>query len=357
MRCACLARLSIRTCAATASFVHAQKLHCRDGILWRGGDLRKVIDTRSAFQCRGAFPERQSGGALSHVTDGLAHLHSLKILHRDLKSSNLFLKQNGGIVLGDLGCVSLAPPLSSPRRPWARHTIYLRSCTNNENYDNKSDVWAVGVVAYELLSCGSYPFTALNAPVSSCEFCEAASIRHREHYSSELRTLIVDACLRQDPKCRPTASQLLELPQIRRWRETDTAGVAAVVDDSCPPPRTPPPPLPDQAPSPSRDTRRRPPLRLPATAEGCGYAAKQRQGPACCFGAHGWCHSFCSCEGYARAPPWWLRRQRQRQGQLWLQPDDDSPLRTRNRQTKPLRQHERSAVDIGVRRHRRHLHR
>ena len=85
-----------------ASFVDKEKLHIVMEFC-EGGDLRKAIDARkdNLGPVAGAFPEQTIWRYLSHIFDGLAHLHSLKVLHRDMKSSNLFLKR-GVVVLGTL---------------------------------------------------------------------------------------------------------------------------------------------------------------------------------------------------------------------------------------------------------------
>lgn len=231
-----------------ASYVSNEKLHIV--MEWcEGGDLRKAIDGRkdALGPIAGAFPEATIWRYLSHIFSGLAHLHSLKVLHRDMKSSNLFLKR-GVVVLGDLGCARLLGATAELATTFVGTPYYLSpELCNNESYGPASDVWAAGVVAFELLSCGSYPFTANHAPALIVRILRGHPDAPPEHYSADLRERVVDACLRQDPKLRPTASGLLEVPQIRRWRETDAADAAAAdaaaASRQAPPQRTPPPPM------------------------------------------------------------------------------------------------------------------
>ena len=83
------------------SFVEAQKLHivmehCA------GGDLKRLIDARNGVH----LPEREAWQYLLQASAGVAYLHACRVLHRDLKSSNLFLK-NGVLKIGDLGVSKL----------------------------------------------------------------------------------------------------------------------------------------------------------------------------------------------------------------------------------------------------------
>lgn len=90
------------------------------------------------------------------------HLHSKKIIHRDIKSLNLFLTESGDIMLGDLGIA----------RAMSENTHFLKSLVgtpfylspelcNDKPYNEKSDIWALGVVLYEMCMT-VHPFTAKN---------------------------------------------------------------------------------------------------------------------------------------------------------------------------------------------------
>lgn len=71
-----------------------------------GGDLLKKINTCSKNHT--LIPENEIWKALNHITKGLKTLHDMKIVHRDLKSANVFLTNNGNYKLGDLNVSKVA---------------------------------------------------------------------------------------------------------------------------------------------------------------------------------------------------------------------------------------------------------
>ena len=138
-------------------FVHEDQL-CVVMHYCEGGDLRHLIVQRNDKP----MPEAEIWKYVSQAAQGVAHLHSLKVLHRDLKSSNFFLR-HGDLLVGDLGCSRLLDATNGLASTMVGTPYYLSpELCNNEPYDAKSDVWALGVVAYELLTCGKYPYTANN---------------------------------------------------------------------------------------------------------------------------------------------------------------------------------------------------
>ena len=160
------------------------------------------------------------------------------MLHRDLKSSNLFLK-DGVLKIGDLGVSKLLDSSTQLATTMVGTPYYLSpELCENARYDAKSDIWALGVVGYELLAL-AYPFTANNQAALILRILRGGYAPLPEsRYSVDLRG-VVDACLQPQPALRPTAAQILELPAAKRHRTAVLSDLASpIAAQSSPPPAT-----------------------------------------------------------------------------------------------------------------------
>ncbi|CAE8622256.1 unnamed protein product [Polarella glacialis] len=173
------------------------------------GDLR--VPVVAAIQSGKHLEEVLIMSWLKQMLQALAHIHEKKIVHRDLKAMNIFLKDTWRTcLLGDFGistalrgsenasgCVG-TPAYMAPELVW------------NQRYASPVDMWAVGVVLYELMAL-KVPFsgTSLLGLVYQIAFKahEEAALREAD-YSVELVTL-VSRLLNKDPPARPTAAELL----------------------------------------------------------------------------------------------------------------------------------------------------
>eukprot|EP00906_Rhabdomonas_costata_P027391 RCo038910 len=149
------------------------------------------------------------------LCQALFHLHSMKIMHRDLKSANVFLTQNKSIVkLGDFGIAkvlrnSAALVATMCGTPY----YYSPELCSGRPYNIKSDIWSLGCILYELMTL-SHPFEAKSIHALMVKICTGDYRPPPSHYSSELRNLL-SSMLHQDPQKRPSVGQILHLPSIK----------------------------------------------------------------------------------------------------------------------------------------------
>ena len=92
---------------------------------------------------------------IAQLLCGLFHIHQKEIIHRDLKSQNVFLREGGNLIIGDFG-VSKKGLLGETYvgTPYYLPPEILRGTT----YTKKADIWSLGVLFYEIVSL-RYPFT------------------------------------------------------------------------------------------------------------------------------------------------------------------------------------------------------
>ncbi|XP_065592368.1 serine/threonine-protein kinase Nek1 isoform X5 [Cyrtonyx montezumae] len=112
-----------------------------------GGDLFRKINAQKGV----LFSEDQILDWFVQICLALKHIHDRKILHRDIKSQNIFLTKDGTIQLGDFGIARVLSSTVELARTCIGTPYYLSpEICQNRPYNNKSDIWALGCVLYEM---------------------------------------------------------------------------------------------------------------------------------------------------------------------------------------------------------------
>lgn len=149
------------------------------------------------------------------MCDGIRELHSMRILHRDLKSANIFLAKSKGRVIAKLGDFNVSTVAKRGLCMTQTGTPYYASpeVWRDMPYDGKSDIWSLGCVLYE--ACALHPpFQAKDMEGLYRKVLRGQYPRIPTHYSQELSD-VISAMLQVNPRHRPTAEQLLQSPPVR----------------------------------------------------------------------------------------------------------------------------------------------
>ncbi|XP_019524408.1 PREDICTED: serine/threonine-protein kinase Nek3 isoform X1 [Hipposideros armiger] len=169
-----------------------------------GGDLMQKIKHQKGK----LFPEDTILNWFTQMCLGVNHIHKKHVLHRDIKSKNIFLTQNGKVKLGDFGsarllsnpmafaCTYVGTPYYVPPEIW-----------ENTPYNNKSDIWSLGCILYELCTL-KHPFQANSWKSLILKICQGSMSPLPSHYSYELQHLIKQM-FKRNPSHRPSATTLL----------------------------------------------------------------------------------------------------------------------------------------------------
>ena len=130
-----------------------------------GGSLDRAIQTQAKLKM--GFSTGRVCTWVVQLADALDHVHSRRVLHRDLKTANVFLTHAGDVKLGDFG-VARSFSTQTHLASTAVGTPYYMSpeLINSQPYGEPSDVWSLGIILHELLTL-KRPFdgTSLGAVV------------------------------------------------------------------------------------------------------------------------------------------------------------------------------------------------
>ncbi|XP_074551297.1 serine/threonine-protein kinase Nek5 [Halichoeres trimaculatus] len=177
-----------------------------------GGDLMKKINMqRGVF-----FTEQQVVNWFVQICLGLKHIHDRKILHRDIKSQNIFLT-NGGMKakLGDFGIARMLNNTMELARTCVGTPYYLSpEICESRPYNNKTDIWSLGCVLYELCTL-RHPFEGSSLRQLVSKICRGRYNPVPTHYSYNLRLLITQL-FKVNPRDRPSVSSVLRRPFLEK---------------------------------------------------------------------------------------------------------------------------------------------
>ena len=144
---------------------------------------------------------------------GLGYLHHKKILHRDIKTKNIFIKNNLTVKIGDFGIAKILSSTSSYAHTFIGTPYYISpELCKDQPYNDKSDVWALGCVLYELCTL-NHPFEG-GTQVEIYEKILTQKFKSiNPEYSSELKKM-VDLLLEKDERKRPKMKDILKMKSV-----------------------------------------------------------------------------------------------------------------------------------------------
>ena len=143
------------------------------------------------------------------ITLGLTTIHKMKILHRDLKTLNIFLKKNMEIKIGDLGVAKELNQASFANTIIGTPFYLSPEMCEDKPYNQKSDIWALGVILYELCTF-RHPFNASNHAALILKIMTANPDPILACYSSNLQK-IVNWLLEKQIEKRPYCWDILNM--------------------------------------------------------------------------------------------------------------------------------------------------
>ncbi|XP_060060504.1 serine/threonine-protein kinase Nek4 isoform X3 [Erinaceus europaeus] len=188
-----------------------------DGLLYivmgfcEGGDLyRKLKEQKGQL-----LPESQVVEWFVQIAMALQYLHEKHILHRDLKTQNVFLTRTNIIKVGDLGIARVLESHCDMASTLIGTPYYMSpELFSNKPYNYKSDVWALGCCVYEMATL-KHAFNAKDMNSLVYRIIEGKLPPMPKDYSPELAELI-RSMLSKRPEERPSVRSILRQPYIKR---------------------------------------------------------------------------------------------------------------------------------------------
>ena len=175
------------------------------------GDLYQKISQFKKIGC--LIEEIDVWKIFIQMVKGLKALHDLNILHRDLKSANIFLFSDGSAKIGDLnvskvvnkglGYTQTGTPYYASPEVW-----------KDQPYDIKSDIWSLGCVTFEMLALRP-PFRAENMDKLYNKVIKGQYGKISDRYSDDIKE-IIKLLLKVNPKERPNCTQILNHDIIKK---------------------------------------------------------------------------------------------------------------------------------------------
>ncbi|XP_036395428.1 serine/threonine-protein kinase Nek11 [Megalops cyprinoides] len=163
-------------------------------------------------QAKRTLPERQVIEWFIQLLLGVHYMHQRRILHRDLKAKNIFLKKNI-VKIGDFGVSRLLMGSRDLATTFTGTPYYMSpEALSHQGYDSKSDIWSLGCILYEMC-CLEHAFNGHNFLSVVMKIIEGKTPALPERYSKELNS-IMQRMLSKDPSLRLSAGDLLKMKFI-----------------------------------------------------------------------------------------------------------------------------------------------
>jgi len=172
------------------------------------------------YHISGPLTEKQIAFMCRETLQGLAYLHSMGKMHRDIKGANILLSDKGEVKLADFGVSAQITATLGKRKSFIGTPYWMApevaAVERKGGYNHLCDIWAVGITAIELAELQPpmfdlHPMRALF--LMSKSGYKAPTLKDRNRWSPDFHNF-VKVSLTKNPKRRPPAERMLHQPFV-----------------------------------------------------------------------------------------------------------------------------------------------
>ena len=159
-----------------------------------------TAEIKARRQSKRHFTESEIVEWFLQMFEALDYLHQSKVLHRDLKTSNIFISKNGSLKIGDFGIAKVLENSHQKAQTMVGTPYYMSpEICQNESYSFKSDVWSLGCILFEMCNL-KRAFEASNLLSLVTQIIDKPADRILPFYSPELNDLVQQMLIKNPDK-------------------------------------------------------------------------------------------------------------------------------------------------------------
>lgn len=179
------------------------------------GDLQRGIKLKK--DRNKYFTEHEIWKMFLDLSCGINYIHSHNIIHRDLKTANIFVDNNNRAIIGDFGISKILGKIDNTSTKIGTPLYFSPELISKSKYDKKVDVWGLGCILYEIITLkqpfqNSKSYAGLYKKIVAGDY---QKIKNINNYSNDLIKTVY-SLLEVDPNKRLSIPELLSLDYIKK---------------------------------------------------------------------------------------------------------------------------------------------